>query len=143
MPNDNAKRLRLVEMINANAEGEDGEILPSVTIEEFFDGNDDLASIGCNLMEHPGLEAFRTLCEKIRDRPDVQDVRICIYETMEDAEDTWPYAEEILVITSADLDDVAVWFEPLDPNDVFELENPRPLTPAPGPGMKAWIVWWD
>ncbi|MBX3409796.1 MAG: hypothetical protein KF859_07910 [Phycisphaeraceae bacterium] len=143
MPNDEAKRMKLVEKINANTEGNEGEILPSVTIEEFFDGNDDLASIGCNLDEHPGLAAFRDVCEKVRARPDVQDVRICIYETMEDAEDTWPYAEEILVITSADPDDVATWFESLDPSDIIENETPRPLTPAPGAGMKAWLVWWD
>jgi hypothetical protein len=30
-----------------------------VEAERFFDGNDDLASIGCNLDQHPGVESFR------------------------------------------------------------------------------------
>ena len=29
---------------------------PLVSLEEYFDGNDDLGSIGCNLSDHPGVE---------------------------------------------------------------------------------------
>src|SRR5262245_27366125 len=43
---------------------------PLVAIERFFDGNDDLGSIGCNLMPHPGVEAFRDVLTGLLCRPD-------------------------------------------------------------------------
>lgn len=39
---------------------------------EFFDGNDDLGSIGCNLSDHPGIEAFRDTFARLLARPDVE-----------------------------------------------------------------------
>ena len=36
----------------------------TVPIERFFDGNDDLGSIGCNLMAHPGMDVFREALTK-------------------------------------------------------------------------------
>ncbi len=44
---------------------------PVVTIERFFDGNDDAASIGCNLIEHPGIEFFREVLLGLKRRDDV------------------------------------------------------------------------
>jgi hypothetical protein len=43
-----------------------------VPIEEFFDGNDDLGSIGCNLPEHPGIAVFRDILVGLTLRPDVE-----------------------------------------------------------------------
>ena len=42
-----------------------------VPIEVFFDGNDDLGSIGCNLLDHPGIAAFRDAFARIARRPGV------------------------------------------------------------------------
>jgi hypothetical protein len=39
---------------------------------EFFDGNGDLGSIGCNLTKHPGITAFRDALASIARRPDVE-----------------------------------------------------------------------
>ena len=47
---------------------------PIVSIERFFDGNDDLGSIGCNLIEHPGIDTFRDVLTGLLRRPDVQAV---------------------------------------------------------------------
>ncbi|PFK67047.1 hypothetical protein COJ21_24420 [Priestia megaterium] len=33
----------------------DEKTAPLVSLEEFFEGNDDEGSIGCNLMDHPGI----------------------------------------------------------------------------------------
>lgn len=51
-----------------------------VAAERFFDGNDDLGSIGCNLMEHPGVDAFRDAFVGLLRRPDVQAVYAQISE---------------------------------------------------------------
>ena len=45
-----------------------------VSAARFFDGNDDLGSIGCNLSDHPGIETFRKLLVGVMDRPDVEAV---------------------------------------------------------------------
>ena len=51
-----------------------------VPIAQFFDGNDDLASIGCNLDDHPGVEAFRAVLTGLLGRPDVEAVYAQIAE---------------------------------------------------------------
>jgi len=37
----------------------------SVDAQIFLDGNDDEASIGCNLDNHPGLQAFRDVVARV------------------------------------------------------------------------------
>ena len=49
---------------------------PVVTLEDFFEGNQDEASIGCNLVDHPGVDRFYETLRGIRDRADVQDVLV-------------------------------------------------------------------
>ncbi len=48
---------------------------PVVSLELFFEGNDDPGSIGCNLTDHPGVDRFYAVLRGIRDRPDVHGVR--------------------------------------------------------------------
>src|SRR4051812_20945450 len=43
-----------------------------VSIERFFDGNEDSGSIGCNLTDHPGIDSFRDALTGLLRRPDVQ-----------------------------------------------------------------------
>ncbi len=45
-----------------------------VPIARFFDGNDDLGSIGCNLDPHPGIDKFREVLTGLLGRADVQAV---------------------------------------------------------------------
>jgi hypothetical protein len=49
---------------------------PLVTIDQFFDGKDDYASIGYNLPDPPGPQEFHRLLSMIAARPEVGDVRI-------------------------------------------------------------------
>jgi hypothetical protein len=65
-----------------------------VTIDQFFDGNDDLGSIGCNLAPHPGLHVFRETLKMLEARRDVSGVWIAIYDT---ADGDWPFSETVLV----------------------------------------------
>jgi hypothetical protein len=124
------------------ASGAPGQLL--VSLEAFFEGNQDLGSIGCNLEEHPGVERFYDVLRSIRARPDVQDVRVAISDPME-GEDAWPFSDLVYVVTQASGDEVARWLAPLEPEPVEEgfWEDP-PVPPLrPHPGHKAYAVWWD
>src|SRR5678815_6026954 len=91
MPNDATKRDRLIARLSNEPEPQIAEI------ETFFDGNDDLGSIGCNLMEHPGIDTFRDTLTGLLHRPDVQAVYVQISE-LDPGEDCWPFTDTILVV---------------------------------------------
>jgi len=117
---------------------------PVVTLEEFFEGNDDLGSIGCNLTEHPGPQRFYAVLRDVRGRGDVQDVLVAITEDMGD--DEWPFSDSIYVVTSASREQVAQWVAELQP-DPLGGEGYFPTAPgaAPAlkPGFRVYTLWWD
>jgi hypothetical protein len=89
-----------------------------VSLEEFFIGNNDLGSIGCNLGRgHPGIAAFYDTLQAIRSRPGVQDVlvRVCEY----DSPSSWPFSDTAYVLSSATLDEVQRWTATLQPSEVY------------------------
>jgi len=125
---------------------------PLVTLEEFFEGNDDWGSIGCNLPDQPSPTEFYRLFASIRKRPDVADVRVQVQE-MEDPEG-WPSTDTIWIITRATPSEIREWLgERIAPDDLV-VGFPKPLS-QPGlvgyeveayevpEGMKAYGVWWD
>ena len=122
-----------------------GDTLPTVTVDEFFDGNDDEDSIGVNLPgdKHIGLNGFRHVLTSIRDRPDVQDVFLELTEVPDPDEplddEIWPTACVAFVVTSASLEDVKDWVTILHPRDVSEGWNVRAgiKTPIDKGAMKA------
>ncbi len=54
---DEGKRKSLVSTIRERGYSEAGPRV-LVTRLEFFEGNDDAGSIGCNLLPHPGVDTF-------------------------------------------------------------------------------------
>src|SRR5262245_43220062 len=78
-----------------------------VAIDEFFDGNDDEASIGCNLFEHPGVDVFRRILLDIRGRADVVAVYAQISE-VDPGEDYWPFADWVFVVGAISQHDLAL-----------------------------------
>jgi hypothetical protein len=117
---------------------------PLLTLSEFFEGNDILGSIGCNLMPTPTPAEFHATLSAIAARPEVADVRVQV--TMFDNPDEWPFSDIVWVITSADTATVSSWFaEALRPDEVQEgwvkgvayEECPIPA------GMKPLSCWWD
>jgi hypothetical protein len=81
---------------------------PLVTLDEFFQGNDDPASIGYNLPAAPTPAQFHALLSEIAARPEVADVRIEVKD-MEDP-DGWPATDTIWIITTASAETVRTWF---------------------------------
>jgi hypothetical protein len=85
---------------------------PVVGLEEFFEGNTSYFSIAPNLAPHPGLTFFYHRLKTIRERPDVDDILVNIYDLTDiilDADDGWPGSECVHVLTSADEDEVQSW----------------------------------
>jgi hypothetical protein len=117
---------------------------PLVTVEEFFDGNDDPASIGYNLPGPAGPQEFHRLLAGIAARPGVSDVRIEVKD-LEDP-DGWPSADTIWIFTTASLDTVRGWFpdhlsaDEWSTADVGE-HDVEPYSPPPG--VRAVIAFYD
>jgi len=112
-----------------------------VAIDEFFDGNDDEASIGCNLFEHPGIDVFRRILLDIRGRADVVAVYAQISE-VDPGEDYWPFADWVFVVGAISQHDLALALAPLQPDDVGPPEHdvPEAIARHDAPVLAAW---WD
>lgn len=129
-------------------------VLPVVTLEEFFTGNIDEMSLAPNIAYEtrpPLQECFRILRE-IRDRPDVQTVLVAIHETPypdDEADyDIWPDSDTIYILTSASESAVAVWCAPLHPTNLAEgWSCGTGIKPQAAPELDDEMVvrtlWWD
>jgi hypothetical protein len=124
------------------AKNSDG--MPCVRAEAYFHENDDDASTGCNLADHPGMQAFRDVVTNVRAQPGVSAVFVSITEVMDADEGEWPISDAILVCSNATPEQLASWFEPLTPDDIYEADSGDHVgLPAAAPGH-AWLsVWWD
>ena len=136
---------RLVDRINRSGKVNDPKTpSPLVTLEEFFEGNDDPASIGCNL---PGavqpVEMF-VLYKAVRARSEVAEVLVQV--TMHDDPEGWPFSDTVWVITSASDADIRRWIpERLQPDELFDgFHRDRPMEAYSVPkGMRAVGLWYD
>jgi hypothetical protein len=118
---------------------------PIVSLELFFDGNDDLGSMGCNLVDHPGISVFYSTLVAIRARPDVFDVRVGISEVLQ-GDGEWPFSDHVYVVTSAAPDEVDRWASALQPDPAWLAS--RDDEPQHGPldvpaHLHVVMLWWD
>lgn len=117
---------------------------PLLTLSEFFDGNDDHGSLGCNLTPPPGPRKFQEVLQGIASRQVVSDVRVQI--TMQDDPEAWPFSDTVWIITSAPPDTVVEWFEPsLRPDECSAgWTEGVEFEPVEVPeGMRPVACWWD
>ena len=138
-------RRELIEKIEAQGLPSGGGPLPIVSLEDFFLGNSDYASIGCNLSNSPGPQAFFKKLRAIRSHDSVQDIFVEVNEVVKDDPETWPFSDRIYVLSSSTVDQVRSWLAPLEPDDVSEgWANGEPLiAPSLRPGVKVYAAWWD
>jgi hypothetical protein len=116
---------------------------PLVSLEEFFDGNNDLGSIGPNLDSQPTPQEFYVFLKNLRSWPDVADVRILI--TQYDGPGIWPFSDTIFVITSASPQTVRTWIPQRFKPDEVGVDAPSDrresvFIPA---GMQTVTLWYD
>jgi hypothetical protein len=139
-------RRKLIERIKLLGLPSPGKPLPLVSLEDFFYGNEDYGSIGCNIPEHPGPQVFFEILKRIRLRDDVQDVLVEINEVEESDETMWPFADRVYILTSGSKEEVEGWAAPLMPDEIEEgyaYGEHTASAPALKQGMKIYSVWWD
>ncbi len=139
------RRHELIQCVRQQGLPAPGRPLPVVSLEEFFTGNDDLGSIGCNLNDHPGIEKFFSTLRAIREKHEVQDVLVEIYEVEERDESIWPFSERVYILTDATRDDLEGWISELQPDEVTEgyARGVPSAAPQLGSKMRVYAVWWD
>lgn len=134
---------RITERVNRLGHPDDPETpRPLVTLEEFFTGNSEAGSIGCNLPSAPSPEQFHGLFQAIARRPEVADIRVQI--TAFDAPE-WPFSDTVYIMTSASAEEVASWFpEDLRPDETWRGFADQGYEPyAVPPGTEPIGCWWD
>lgn len=115
---------------------------PLLTVDEFFDGNAEVGSIGCNLDSAPTPDEFHALFRTIAQRQDVLDIRVQI--TAFDVPE-WPFSDTVYIMTSAAPDEVATWFpEHLKPDETWMGFGDQSFERYQIPdGVQPVACWWD
>ena len=122
--------------------------VPVVSLEDFFDDNDEEHSLATNLEPHPGLNFFKRKLLQIRKRPDVQDVLFDIYHVSEPPTQhvTWPGPESVYIITTAEEAKVDEWNRQLladGPSEGWLNDIVPNGAPIVLPGYRVWRIMWD
>jgi len=138
---DKGARSRLLAEI-AQQQKSGGEI--AVPLDVFFDGNDDRASIGCNLGQaQPSIPEFYRTLAALRDKPEVQDVMVRIVDA--DDDNSWPFSDTIYVISSLSQSEIESALKNLSFSEVgpgWMYGKPLSATDTRA-GFTTYSVWWD
>jgi len=134
---------RITERVNRLGHPDDPDTpRPLLTVDEFFEGNTETGSIGCNLDGTPSPEHFHALFKAISKRTDVKDIRIQI--TAFDVPE-WPFSDTVYIMTSATPEEVASWFpSELRPDETWLgfMDQAYELYTLPD-GTQPIACWWD
>ncbi len=140
---DTSKRQRLIDTAKARGYVDMGSPRVLVTRQEFFDDNDDLGSIGCNLIEHPGVPAFEGAFRQIADMDGVAGVYFAITEIDEGYADIWPFTDTAYIVTVLKPSVFDSVLGPLHPDEVGPGDEAFANPPAIPSGFELIRVWWD
>lgn len=112
---------------------------------QFFEGNEDAASIGRNVVPHPGIEIFRNVFRDLAERPDVSG----IYMMIADANPllNWPFTDTVYIAGTIPTTELSKFLRPLQPDETgpvseFEYDVPQAITEK-HPGEPVQLAWWD
>lgn len=114
-----------------------------VSIDRFFDGNDDEGSIGCNLVPHPGIELFRKQLLGLLKRPDVTAVHALITE-VDPGDDAWPFSDTVVVTGGIAPEALRTAIADLQPDEVGPADpDAIGTTLSQSESSSALVAWWD
>jgi hypothetical protein len=145
MKSDETLRQALIEKVRQQGEPDPAQRRgPVVSLEDFFTGNNDLGSIGCNLLVHPGMATFYRILQEVRNCSEVQDVLIGITD-LEDTEGVWPFSDSVYILTRVPARKVARWLRRLHPDEVADAPAASPPERLPDllPDHAVLLAWWD
>jgi hypothetical protein len=113
-----------------------------VSVKDFFDGNEDPASIGIGIFpDPPPLKEFYKVLTEVKNAPDTKEVLIRIAD-IEGVD--WFYSDVVYVFGEYDIDEVRRLFKPLKPDEIYEgLMHGMPPNVSGLNDNKAYSVWWD
>ena len=132
-----AKRNELIQQLSKA----EGTLL--VPIRQFFDGNDDLGSIGCNLTEHPGIKAFGEIFTNLSARSDVEAIYAKISE-IDPGPESWPFSDTIIVFGEIPLEELKLSLAYLQADEIVPAEEfGVELDVIARHSSPALLVWWD
>lgn len=138
---DRIKRDELLNMVGDLNRKEDGVVL--VTLEQFFEGNDDGGSIWCNLEAAPEPEEVYQKLKTIREREDCADVKVMVTQ-IDGGNDEWPFSDTVFFVTSAAPEDVKTWLgEDFAPDEIWIDDCSQVKEIKVPDGMTAVAAWWD
>jgi hypothetical protein len=115
----------------------------AVSLDEFFEGNEDPGSIGSNLGDdQPPIKEFYRVLKEVAARPDVLDVTVRVIG-MDDGQ--WPYTDTVYIVSSRAREEVVQWVAAVLPTEVHEgwLYGRPQAAPDPQAPYSAYSVWWD
>ncbi len=114
-----------------------------ISVEDFFDGNEDTGSIGANIYPNPpSLQEFNNTLTAIKNNSKTYAILIRIA----DIEDTdWLYSDMILLAGNYSLSEVKKLFKQLKPDEIYEgnMYNGPSNLPIIDPSVKQYSIWWD
>jgi hypothetical protein len=114
-----------------------------VSVDEFFSGNDDEGSIGCNLWpNHPGVATFHEALAAIAARSDVDHVAIEITEA-DPGEDAWPFSNVVYVSGAVSESTLGSLLSPLAPDEIAAIPAHEAPTSLQFTSKPLFRVWWD
>jgi len=134
---DEAKKKKLIGELSTNKRH---QIVP---VGQFFDGNNDLGSIGCNLLDHPGIDRFREILVGLSKQNNIEAIYVDISE-IDPGKGSWPFTDLVIVAGMISSEDLRQTLSPLKPDEVGPAENfgvpLQFINKHKGPMLAAW---WD
>ncbi|MEM1337347.1 MAG: hypothetical protein AAF634_10345 [Bacteroidota bacterium] len=134
------KKEKLIEKIYALGYPEN-EI--AVSLEDFFDGNNDAASIGPNIhTDPPSPQEFYQQLSELKKSEKVDEILIRI----QDVEDLdWPFTDTVYIVSKLSMEELKLTLTALQPDEIYEeWMYGKPINvPEIKDGFSIYSVWWD
>lgn len=113
----------------------------AVSIETFFEGNNDTGSIGVNLYPQPSLEDFYSVFKKIKSYDKTESIFVRIAEDDEDAE--WFYTDTVYIVGNYSIDEIKVMVKEIQPDEIYENWMYGKPVNIPETKNNVFSIWWD
>jgi len=113
----------------------------AVSLETFFEGNNDFSSIGVNLYPHqPSPQEFYSVFKKIKSSPKTEN----IFVRISDSDDgDWFYTDAVYVVGNWTKDEIKEAVKDIQPDEIYdEWMYGKPVN-IPETTGKVFSIWWD